>query len=267
VKRSIRILAMSTTVLLSTVLLSAQNNGQYNDPNYNNSGQYNQTYPNNNPNSNGQYNQNYPQTSGQYGQYDNRNYPASGRVVASGSEIHVRSDQSISAKQGAQVGQLYPATIADDVRDQNGNIVIPRGSRAQLRLVNADPNSNNPDNLTLDLDSVMVNGQRYSMDATGTSGAGSTKTGGIGMNKRTGKYVGGGALAGTLLGALAGGGKGAAIGAIVGGAAGAGTQVLTRGKELNVPAETVLNYRLDRPVTLQPYSGSYYDERGNPMPR
>jgi len=62
--------------------------------------------------------------------------------------------------------------------------------------------------------------------------------------------VGGGAALGTLLGALAGGGKGAAIGAIAGAAAGGGVQVLTKGREIRVPAETVLHFRLDQPLHL-----------------
>jgi hypothetical protein len=62
--------------------------------------------------------------------------------------------------------------------------------------------------------------------------------------------VGGGALLGTVLGAIAGGGRGAAIGAAAGAAAGAGAQVLTRGKEIKVPAETTLTFRLEQPVRL-----------------
>ena len=53
-----------------------------------------------------------------------------------------------------------------------------------------------------------------------------------------------------MLGAIAGGGKGAAIGALAGGAAGAGAQVLTRGPALEIPPETILRFRLDRPVYL-----------------
>jgi outer membrane lipoprotein SlyB len=63
--------------------------------------------------------------------------------------------------------------------------------------------------------------------------------------------VGGGAALGTLLGAIAGGGKGAAIGAVAGAAAGTGVQVLTKGEEIRVPAETVLNFRLDEPLQLR----------------
>jgi hypothetical protein len=74
---------------------------------------------------------------------------------------------------------------------------------------------------------------------------------GIGKNKRTAQMVGGGAVLGTLLGAIAGGGKGAAIGAVAGAAAGGGVQVLTKGHEIRVPSETVLNFRLEEPLHLR----------------
>jgi len=296
-----RLLGISAALALSTAMMQAQSNGQYNDPNYNNNGQYNQNNPNynngqynqNNPNynngqynqngqyNNGQYNQNGQYNNGQYGTYSNSNngqygnYRHNGEVVPSGAEIHVRTDQAINVKKqdannnnnggynNGVIGETFPATIADDVKGQNGNVVIPRGTRAQLVVVPAD---NNSDNVTLDLQSIELDGQPYMVAAQGTSASGSTTRGGIGANKRTGEYVGGGALIGGLLGALAGGGKGAAIGAILGGAGGAGAQVLTRGKDLNVPAETVLNYQLQEPVTLRPYSGNRpYSDR-NTLP-
>jgi outer membrane lipoprotein SlyB len=72
----------------------------------------------------------------------------------------------------------------------------------------------------------------------------------LGANKRTGKYVGGGAAIGAILGAILGGGKGAAIGAIVGGAGGAGAQVYT-GKNKEIPAETELTYKLAQDLEMR----------------
>lgn len=166
--------------------------------------------------------------------------------VASGTQVQVRTDQAIDTKT-AQADQVFPATVSQDVLDRNGNVVVPRGSQAELIVVPAGENS---DEITLDLGSVTVNGQRYIVNSEHTSAAASSERGGIGMNKRTGKYIGGGALAGTIIGAIAGGGKGAAIGALAGGAAGAGAQVLTRGKQLNVPAETELTFRLNQSLEL-----------------
>src|SRR5438270_976241 len=185
-------------------------------------------------------------------------------MVPAGTEVHVRVDQDINAKTGnVQPGAMFPGTVSRDVNDANGNVIIPRGAPAQLAVVSP---SNNNNDLTLDLRSVDINGRHFRLDTQGTSAAGSSKNGGLGANKRTGEYVGGGALAGTLIGALAGGGKGAAIGAILGAGAGAGTQVLTRGKELNVTAETELNFRLQNSVLMSHYVGYQVSCRYLPNP-
>jgi hypothetical protein len=164
-------------------------------------------------------------------------------VLASGTQIKVRTAQSIKAT-SSNLGHTYAATVADDVADTSGNLVIPRGSPARLVLVRGSK----PDRVTLDLSSVTIHGQRYTIPATNET---KTAAQGVGKNKRTAKYVGGGALAGTVIGAIAGGGKGAAIGAIAGGAAGAGAQILTEGRSLNIPTETLLTYKLNQDTNLR----------------
>jgi len=166
-------------------------------------------------------------------------------TIASGTQVTVRTDTAIKADADTTNGtRMFSATVSEDVMDDSGIVLIPRGSPAQLAAVKSSDS-----NLTLDLRSVSVHGHRYTVEAEDVAAPGS-KHGGIGKNKRTGEYVGGGAVAGTIIGAIAGGGKGAAIGALAGGAAGAGAQVLTRGKTLNVPAETNLKFRLEQPLTL-----------------
>ncbi len=181
-------------------------------------------------------------------QYANANrYQNDWALIPAGTQISVRTDEGIDS-QNAVEGRTFPASIVQDVMDQNGNVVIPRGSPAQLvvrRVTEGGTLSSG--NFVLDLDSVRVNGRRYVVN-TGDVSAGNN---GIGKNKRTAEYVGGGAVLGTLLGAVAGGGKGAAIGALAGAAAGGGAEVLTKGKEIRVPPETVLNFRLDQPLHLR----------------
>jgi hypothetical protein len=169
-------------------------------------------------------------------------------VLPAGTQLSVRTDQEINVNTATQ-GRTYPASIAQDVLDSGGNVVVPRGSDAELvvREVN-EGGTLSSGNLMLDLQSVRVNGRRM-MVSTEDVKQGDDR--GIGANRRTAEMVGGGAVLGTLLGAMAGGGKGAAIGAIAGAAAGGGVQVLTRGKEIRVPAETVLNFRLDQPLHLR----------------
>jgi len=183
------------------------------------------------------------------GEYPNGGYPNNGAyaVLPAGTEIMVRTDEDINAQNNI-AGRTYWATIDRDVMDSSGRIAIPRGSNAQMviRSVNAGDKLTGGD-LVLDLDSVWVNGRRYQVS---TAAIEQRNGAGIGANRRTGEYVGGGALLGTLLGAVAGGGKGAAIGAIAGAVGGGATQVLTRGHEIRVPAETQLDFRLEQPLQL-----------------
>lgn len=176
----------------------------------------------------------------------------SGRTIPSGAEIKVRTDQAITADP-ASVGRTFTATVSQDVNDSSGNVAIPKGSQAVLAAVQGDKQNE----VALDLQSVTVNGRSYALSSAGTTT--STKEG-VGKNKRTAKYVGGGALAGTLIGALAGGGKGAAIGAIAGGAAGAGAQTLTKGGKVNIPAESELSFKLAQ--DLQMRRGGYGQDNG-----
>ncbi len=173
------------------------------------------------------------------------------RTLPSGTEIIVRTGESIDSSTGGSVeGRAFHATVDRDITDSAGNVAVPRGSDAELvvRSVNSGGTTRSPE-LVLDLQSLRAGSQRYLVS---TEDVTQTNQQGIGKNKRTAEMVGGGALLGTLLGAIAGGGKGAAIGAVAGGAAGAGAQVLTRGKEVKVPAESQLTFRLDKPVNLVP---------------
>jgi hypothetical protein len=164
-----------------------------------------------------------------------------GQTLPRDAEIKVRTDAAIPAKPPANA--RYAATVSNDVTDSSGSVVIPKGSRAQLVAVQ------NGNGTNLDLHAVTVNGKRYLL----TTQDKSSSPGGLGANKRTAKYVGGGAAVGAVLGALLGGGKGAAIGALVGGAGGAGAQVYT-GRKKEIPPETELSFKLAQDLEMRPVS-------------
>lgn len=174
---------------------------------------------------------------------------AQSRTVATGTDIVVRTNESIDAKKSD--GRVFTAVVDQDVKDADGHVVIPKGSGAELIVKKA-----NSKELTLDLESVTVNKQRYAV-AAGTSPLSSEQRDGIGKNKRTGGFIGGGAALGAIVGAIAGGGRGAAIGAAAGAGAGAGAQVLTRGKKVTVPSESLLTFRLEQPMGVGPADGGY----------
>jgi hypothetical protein len=166
--------------------------------------------------------------------------------IPSGTSIQVRTTESIDVQ--SVDGRIYTGTVENDVRDTQGRLAIPKGASTEL-VVRRGPD----DELVLDLDSVTVNGRRYGVDATrnpvGTAGD-AIRNSGIGANRDTAIHVGGGALLGAILGAAIGGGDAAAAGAAVGAAGGAAAQILTKGRRVRVPGETLLTYRLQSDLNL-----------------
>ena len=165
-----------------------------------------------------------------------------------GTELNVRTDEAIDSARAVK-GQTYAAEIAEDVRDANGDVVIPRGANAQIviRAASGGGRVKGTSDLVLDLATVSVGGRQYQLSTVDLRQAGKS---GIGANKRTAEYTGGGAAVGAIIGAIAGGGKGAAIGAGSGAAAGAITQIVTKGGSIKVPVETVLTFKLDRTLRV-----------------
>jgi hypothetical protein len=168
-------------------------------------------------------------------------------VLPMGTEVALRTNQRIDSRDVVE-GQAFSAEVAEDIRDTDGSIAIPRGSDATLITRRLEGNGD----ITLDVDSISVGGRRYRVSTEDQELQ--NHRDGVGGNKRTGQFVGGGAIFGAIIGAIAGGGKGAAIGAVAGAGAGAGAQIITQGKEIHVPAETVLRFRLDRPLRLHLWS-------------
>jgi hypothetical protein len=160
----------------------------------------------------------------------------------------VRNTEPIDSSQ-AVVGQTHSAEVTTDVRGTNGKVLIPHGARAQLvvKSVSKAGTIKGAADLVLALKSVSIDGRQYLVKTTDIREQGKK---GIGKNKRTGKFVGGGAAAGGIIGAIAGGGKGAIIGGITGAGAGGTAQVLTREKSIKIPAETLMTFRLEAPVRI-----------------
>ncbi len=170
------------------------------------------------------------------------------KMIPSGTDFVIRTNENIDSRSAVE-GRTYAAQMEREVRDSTGALLIPRGSPTQLVIRRiSEGGTLSAEELVLDVESVTVQGRRYLVS---TAELERSSRRGIGRNRRTAEMVGGGALVGTLLGAIAGGGKGALIGAIAGAATGGAVQVLTKGKEVKVPAETVLTFRLDQPLRLE----------------
>lgn len=175
--------------------------------------------------------------------------PAGAKVIPSGSDLSVRTNEPIDSRNSYQ-GQTYSASITEDVLDTAGGVAILAGTAAQLLVRNTSTGGavHSPE-LVLDLYSVTRDKKQYTVV---TSDVDENNGKGVGKNRRTAEFLGGGSALGAFMGGLFGGGKGAGIGALTGAGGGFVSQVFTRGKEVRVPAETTLRFRLEKPLVLQP---------------
>jgi hypothetical protein len=165
-------------------------------------------------------------------------------TVPSGAIITVRTIDSVDSSVN-RTGQVFKAALdAPIVVDER--VIVPKGADAYIKLVNASSAGKfaGKSELTLDLQSVVFQGQTYNVSTSDVQQSGKSR------GKDSAVKIGGGAALGALIGGIAGGGKGAAIGAAVGGGAGTGVQVFTKGKQVKIPSETRLDFTLQQPFDI-----------------
>ncbi len=166
-------------------------------------------------------------------------------TIPAGTVLTVRIGETLGSKV-SQPGQTFTATLAQPVQ-VNGQEVVPSGARASGTVVDAKPLGRFKGGAVLQvkLTSIEVGGNSLPIQ---TSSVTRTEKG---KGKRTAVMAGGGAGLGALIGGLAGGGKGAAIGALAGAGAGTGGAAFTGNKDIVLPAESVLSFKLGQAVEVR----------------
>lgn len=159
--------------------------------------------------------------------------------VAAGTPLTIRIDQRLSAR-GSRDGDRFTGEVVDPVMDSAGNAVIPKGApvTGKVVLAKAAGHFKGAADLELRLTSLTLDGKSYPLN---TKNVLRRKKG---KGKRTGAFVGGGTGLGLLLGGIAGGGKGALIGGLAGAGAGTAGAGLTGNRDLVIPAESVVRFKL-----------------------
>ncbi len=166
-------------------------------------------------------------------------------IVPAGTVLTVRLAEALGSKIST-AGQTFTATVASPITI-DGRTAIPTGATATGTVVDAKPlgRFKGAASLEVRLTSISVKGSDM---AISTSAVSRTETG---KGKRTAVLAGGGAGLGALIGGLAGGGKGAAIGALAGGGAGTGGAAFTGNKDVVLPAESALSFKLEQPLQVK----------------
>jgi hypothetical protein len=158
-----------------------------------------------------------------------------------GQEIDVRLQTPLSSET-AEVEQRFEATTVVDVM-QDDRVLIPAGStvRGVVREVDRATRTDRTGELRLAFDEIVVRGETYPIRANATQAFESE-----GLRGEAGR-IGAGAGVGAIIGGILGGVRGALAGILVGAG---GTIVATEGKDVELPAGTILRIRLDQPLTI-----------------
>jgi hypothetical protein len=179
----------------------------------------------------------------QLAEYSDMKAPAYVTIPAE-TRISVRTIDAIDSTQN-QLGDRFQASLEEPLR-VDGNEIVSRDAAVYGRLTKSKESGTftGRSQLRLELTALVVNGQTVQIvtgdyELTGKSRGASTA-----------KRTVGGAAVGSIIGALAGGGKGAAIGAGVGAGAGAGSEIITKGDQVKVPSETLIEFTLQQDVSI-----------------
>ncbi len=166
-------------------------------------------------------------------------------TLPEGTQIIVRTTIAIDTDRN-RVGDPFDAVLEQPLA-LGSQVLVPRGVPVKGRIAYSRESGklSGQSMLILELTQLTTGGRTYQLSTTDYSQQGASR------GKETAGTVGGGAALGAIIGAIAGGGKGAAIGAATGAAVGAGVQVVTSGETLKVPAETVLEFRLQHPLAIE----------------
>ena len=165
-------------------------------------------------------------------------------TIPAGAHIFVRIIDGIDSTKN-RAGDRFQASLEEPLT-VDGNVIVAKGADVYGRLAESKESGTftGRSELRLELTGIVVDGQTLPLmtgeyELTGKSRGASTA-----------KRTVGGAAVGSIIGALAGGGKGAAIGAGVGAGAGAGSEIITKGDQVKVPSETLLDFTLQQSVSI-----------------
>jgi hypothetical protein len=145
-----------------------------------------------------------------------------------------------------KAGDKFTGNLSQDVVVE-GKTILAKGTPVEGTVVSAEGAGKvkGTGKMSLTLTGATVSGKAVPLTTKALSAEAETSKG------KDAAIIGGGAGVGAAIGAIAGGKKGAALGAAVGGAGGTGAVLATKGKDVEYPAESKLDFTLDQDVTIK----------------
>jgi hypothetical protein len=170
-------------------------------------------------------------------------------TITAGTRISVRTIDRIDSTKN-HVGDRFQASLEEPLT-VDGNVIVPKGADVYGRLAESKKSGTftGRSELQLELTGIVVNGQTVPLVT------GEYELQGKSRGASTAKRTIGGAAVGSIIGAIAGGGRGAGIGAAVGGGVGAGSEIITKGDQVKIPSETLLDFTLQQDVSIPKQRG------------
>jgi hypothetical protein len=167
--------------------------------------------------------------------------------IPSGTTLAIRINQHLSVK-SSRAGDHFSGEIAEAVADENGRVIVPRGTHVGGVVAAAHKRGHfkGASILQLQLTSMTLNGTEYPLE---TSSMTRTKKG---KGKRSAAFIGGGSGLGLLIGGLATGGTGLLIGGLAGAGAGTAAAGLTGNGDIDLPAESLIHFKLQDTLRVRP---------------
>ena len=169
-------------------------------------------------------------------------------TIPAGTTLTVRIDQHISVK-SSRAGDSFTGEVVDPLHTSDNNVLIPKGARVAgvVDVSHQRGHFKGSSLLELRLTSLTLNGTEYSLTTRDLT---KSKKG---KGKRSAAMIGGGSGLGMLVGGLASGGTGLVVGGLVGGGAGTAAAGLTGNRDIDIPAESIVKFKLaDDLVVVQP---------------
>jgi hypothetical protein len=167
--------------------------------------------------------------------------------VAAGTNLMIRINQHISVKT-SRAGDRFDGEVVEPVSGEDGRVVIPKGAPVTGVVVTSHRRGHFKGSsiLQLRLTYLTLNGTRYALDTRDLT---QTKKG---KGKRSAAFIGGGSGLGMLVGGVATGGVGLLVGGLVGAGGGTALGGLTGNRDIEIPAESIVRFRLADNLVVQP---------------